>query len=433
MTALHGWGRYPRTDARVSLPVSPGECGAALHEGAPLVAHGLGRSYGDSALAPAVMSTRYLDRFAHFDSTTGLLACDAGVTLDTILRTFVPRGWFIPVTPGTRFVSVGGAIASDVHGKNHHVDGTFCTHVRQADILLGNGERVRISPSEHANLFHATCGGMGLTGIILGATLQLKPIRSSQIVQTTHKAPCLDAVVELLETQHATYSVAWIDCLARGRKLGRAVLMLGEHADAGPLVVHTRAPRPVPVDLPAMLLNRVSASAFNNLYYGREPHGGSVRTIPFEQFFYPLDAMSHWNRIYGKAGLLQYQFVLPREAGLAGLREVIGRIAGSGLGAFLAVLKVFGEANANLLSFPRAGYTLALDFKVEPGVFELLDTLDRVVLDHGGRLYLAKDARMSEAMFKAGYPRWLEFEEVRARWHALGRFASLQSTRLGLS
>jgi FAD/FMN-containing dehydrogenase len=305
--------------------------------------------------------------------------------------------------------------------------------VRHIDILLGNGEQVRASPSEHADLFHATCGGMGLTGIILGASLQLKRIHASQIVQTTLKAPCLEAVVEALETHDATYSVAWIDCLAQGRKLGRSLLMLGEHAESGPLVVHSRAPRQVPVDLPAMLLNRVSATAFNTLYYGREPGAGSVRTIPFEQFFYPLDALSHWNRIYGKAGLLQYQFVLPREAGLAALREVIACIAGSGLGAFLAVLKVFGAANANLLSFPCAGYTLALDFKVEPGVFTLLDTLDRMVLGHGGRLYLAKDARMSEAMFKAGYPRWPEFEEVRARWHAHGRFASMQSKRLGLS
>jgi FAD/FMN-containing dehydrogenase len=198
-------------------------------------------------------------------------------------------------------------------------------------------------------------------------------------------------------------------------------------------VVHSRAPRTVPVDLPAVLLNRASATAFNALYYGHAPGGDGVSTIPFEQFFYPLDALAHWNRIYGKAGLLQYQCVLPREAGPAALRDLIGRIAGSGLGAFLAVLKLFGAANANLLSFPRAGYTLALDFKVEPGVFALMDTLDRVVLDHGGRLYLAKDARMSEAMFKAGYPRWQEFEEVRARWHAHGRFASLQSKRLGLS
>jgi FAD/FMN-containing dehydrogenase len=430
-TGLHGWGRYPRAEAQLALPQSELDCKKVLAASAPLIAHGMGRSYGDSGLAHQVLSTRYLDHLVAFDAGTGLLTCSAGTTLDTILRLFVPRGWFLPVTPGTRFVTVGGAIASDVHGKNHHVDGTFGTHVRSLDLLLGNGERVTASPTVHADLFHATCGGMGLTGVILAATVQLRPIASSEIVQTTVKAPSLDAVLEALDGCTATYSVAWIDCLARNRQLGRSLLMLGEHAADGPLQAELPPPRPVPLDMPGALLNRFAATTFNALYYRKRRR--EVARVPFERFFYPLDALAQWNRIYGKAGLLQYQCVLPKEASKDGLREIIGRIAGSGLGSYLAVLKLFGRANDNLLSFPREGYTLALDFKVEPGVFGLLDQLDRIVLHHGGRLYLAKDARMSAETFRASYPRWQEFEAVRARWHALGCFASLQSRRLGLS
>lgn len=434
MSQLHGWGRYPRTEAAIALPRSDRECAAALAAGAPLIAHGLGRSYGDSALAPRVLGTRYLDRFAGFDADTGLLTCAAGVSLDAILCLFVARGWFLPVTPGTRFVTIGGAIASDVHGKNHHLDGTFCHHVRALRLLLGNGEIVTASPGENSELFHATCGGMGLTGVILAASLQLRRIASSDILQRTLKAPCLEAALEAFDAHaDARYSVAWIDCLARGARLGRSLVMLGEHAADGPLAVQTRKPVPLPFDLPAAMLSRASISAFNTLYYGRVPRTGVTRRVPFEQFFYPLDALAHWNRMYGKAGLLQYQLVLPKAAGLAGLHAVLERIALAGFGSFLAVLKVFGPANANLLSFPMAGYTLALDFRVAPAVFELLEVLDRIVLHYGGRLYLAKDARMGAATFRACYPRWPEFEAVRARWHAHGRFASLQSQRLGLS
>lgn len=431
---LHGWGRYPRLDAQVTQPLSVTQCVAALRRGAaPLIARGLGRSYGDSALAPQVLSTRHLDHFQAFDAASGLLTCAAGVSFDDILRTFVPRGWFLPVTPGTRFVTVGGAIASDVHGKNHHVDGTISAHVRRIELLLGNGERVTASPTENTDLFHATCGGMGLTGVILSATVQLKPIRGSDIIETTIKVPSLDAVLEAFDAHAAsTYSVAWIDCLARGASLGRSLLMLGEHATDGPLTAQLPNALPVPIDMPTCLLNRVTVQAFNALYYGRVCRAQSTRRLSFEPFFYPLDALSGWNRLYGKAGFVQYQFVLPKDTGVVGLREVLALIAQSGRGSFLAVLKVFGAANANHLSFPTSGYTLALDFKVEPAVFELLDALDCVVLHHGGRIYLTKDARMTETTFKASYPRWPEFEQVRALWHAHGKFASDQSRRLGL-
>ncbi len=430
---IHGWGRYPRCEADVSFPISPEQCTNVVASTDSLIARGLARSYGDSSLASRVIDTHYLDHFLAFDEATGLLSCAAGVSLNEILRVFVPRGWFLPVTPGTRFVTIGGAIASDVHGKNHHVEGSFCDHVSRIELLLGNGEQVVASPTEKQELFHATCGGMGLTGVILSATLKLKQIHSSEIVETTIKAPDLYAILDAFaENATATYSVSWIDCLARGKHLGRSLLRLGEHADDGPLTVQTNTTLPVPFDMPSILLNHATVRAFNTLYYGKSLYSRHTRHIPFEPFFYPLDKLADWNRLYGKPGFVQYQVVLPTEAGLVGLRALLERIAASGRGSFLAVLKVFGNANSNYLSFPRDGYTLALDFKVEPAVFQLLEELDHLVLDLGGRLYLSKDARMSEMTFKSGYPRWQEFEEVRAKYHAIGKFASNQSKRLGL-
>ncbi len=430
---LQGWGRYPKVDATIARPSSQHEVAAELSQTEGQIAFGLGRSYGDSGLAARVIQTRGLDRFLNFDEDSGVLTCEAGVSLDEILRVFVPRGWFLPVTPGTRFVTVGGAIASDVHGKNHHKDGTFCRHVLRMELLLGNGERVESSPSENPDLFHATCGGMGLTGIILNASFRLIPIRSSLIRETIIKAPNLEAALEGFSAQAGvTYSVAWIDCLARGKNLGRSLLMLGEHAGEGPLRMRAGQALPVPFEMPAALLNHATVKLFNAAYYGKARRGAHARLTPFEPFFHPLDILTKWNRMYGRPGFLQYQFVLPMAAGPAGLREVLERIAASGRGSFLAVLKVFGPANENMLSFSMEGYTLALDFKVEPAVFRLLDELDAVVSHHGGRLYLTKDARMSAAMFRSGYPRWEEFQQVRVKYHALGRFASLQSKRLEL-
>jgi FAD/FMN-containing dehydrogenase len=380
-----------------------------------------------------MLNTRYLDHYIEFDEQTGLLTCAAGVSLDDIVQTFVPKGWFLSVTPGTRFVTVGGAIASDVHGKNHHLDGSFCDHVMQMDLLLGNGEKVSVSPMVNADLFHATCGGMGLTGLILSATFRLKSIRSSDMLTTTIKAADIDALLDAFEeNQDASYSVAWIDCLARGKNLGRSLLMLGEHADEGPLAVKGKRRIPVPVDMPANLLNPYTVKLFNAAYFHRIRQSRISQVASLESFFYPLDTLDNWNRLYGRKGFIQYQFVLPKSDGIIGLKKILERISQSGMGSFLAVLKVFGKGNNNMLSFPKQGYTLALDFKVEPKAFELLNELDELVLDEGGRLYLAKDARMGEAAFKTGYSRWSEFESVRERYHAIGAFSSEQSRRLGL-
>lgn len=430
---LHGWGRYPVAEARVLAPAGAGETARLLaaHAGEPLIARGLGRSYGDSALAPLVIDNTRRHLLLEFDAASGVLRCEAGATLADLLDVLLPRGWFLPVTPGTKFVTVGGALASDVHGKNHHRDGCFSAHVLGFDLLLADGRVARCSRHERPELFRATCGGMGLTGIVLTVTLAMRRVASAWIDQTTLRAGSLAEALELFE-QHraASYSVAWIDCASGGARLGRSLLMLGEHAADGGLAPLPRRARAVPLDLPPRLLNRHTVGAFNACYYHR-PRAARAR-VHYEPYFYPLDGLLHWNRLYGKPGFVQYQFVLPRAAGPAALHAILARIAASGRGSFLAVLKAFGPANDNHLSFPLEGYTLALDFKLESGLFALLDELDAMVLAAGGRHYLAKDARMSAATFRQGYPRHAAFQQVRREHGALAAFASCQSRRLGL-
>lgn len=430
---IHGWGRYPRVEAQLQTPLTASGARATVAAEGALIGRGLGRSYGDSALAGRILSTRQLQHLLAFDERSGVLRCAAGISLAELLEVLVPRGWFLPVTPGTRFVSVGGAIASDVHGKNHHQDGCFSEFVECFDLLLADGSRVTCSRSEHAELFQATCGGMGLTGVILEASLRLRRIDSAYIEQTTFKAQNLEEALALLEAQHgASYSVAWIDCLASGPALGRSLLMVGEHAPAGGLQLPRQRPLGVPLDMPAQLLNRFSVQAFNALYFHRIRSAESRQRVSYESFFYPLDGIHQWNRLYGKQGFVQYQFVIPKAAGQEALRNILRRISASHRGSFLAVLKTFGAANANLLSFPLEGYTLALDFKLEAGLFQLLDELDAMVLEQGGRLYLCKDARMSEATFKRSYPQWEQLQQIRARYGAQGKFVSRQAQRLGL-
>lgn len=429
---IHGWGGYPITEASVVTPLSITACKDCFNI-SPLIPRGMGRSYGDSANAANVLQSTYLDHFIAFDQAIGLITVEAGLTIRDLLKVIVPKGWLVPVTPGTSYVTVGGAIASDVHGKNHHVAGTFGQHVQSITLLLGTGETVTTSRTENPDLFHATCGGMGLTGMILSATIQLVPIQSAAINQTTIKTSCLEEACEAFEANSsATYSVAWIDCVTTGKGLGRSVLMLGEHAKTGELAINLKDSIQVPLHAPSFLLNKASVSAFNALYYGKAPQR-KTETISMLPFFYPLDAIGGWNKLYGKAGFVQYQFVLPKTDGVANMHRILQRIAESGAGSFLAVLKQFGEANDNLLSFPMAGYTLALDFKLTNKTISLLKSLDDMVVGVGGRIYLTKDALMTEMAFKTTYPRWQEFEAVRHKYGAIGKFASTQSQRLGLA
>lgn len=430
---LQGWGRYPQIEAQLFAPLTVSACQPLIEEPQSLIARGMGRSYGDSALHERVLSTQHLHHLLAFDGVQGTLRCQAGVSLDQLLDFLVPRGWFLPVTPGTRFVSVGGAVASDVHGKNHHLHGCFSEYIDELLLGLADGSLLTCSRSEHPELFHATCGGMGLTGLIVEVSLRLTPIRSAYVNQTTFKAANLDEALQLFDAQqHKTYSVAWIDCLASGADLGRSLLMVGEHAGGGGLHLPAKRMLSVPLDMPAALLNRASVQAFNSLYYQRVHQAKSRQRVDYQSFFYPLDGIGQWNRLYGKQGFLQYQFVIPKAAGLEGLRAILSRIASSGRGSFLAVLKVFGQQNRNPLSFPLEGYTLALDFKYDSELLPLLDELDARVLEQGGRVYLTKDARMSEQTFKRSYPGWEQLQAVRARYGAQGKFISRQGQRLGL-
>lgn len=430
---ISGWGGFPKQQAQVLTPLSLSGCQSQLQQNASLLARGMGRSYGDSANAATVLQTVYLNHFIAFDSDTGLLTVEAGVMLRDILNVTVKRGWFLPVTPGTSFVTVGGAIASDVHGKNHHVAGTFGQHVVSMTMLLGNGETVTTSLTKLPDLFHATCSGMGLTGVILTASIQLIVIKSAYITQKTIKAGSLEEVCEAFEEHgESTFSVAWIDCLATGKHLGRSLLMMGEHADNGGLELAIKDPVTIPIHTPALLLNSLTLRTFNHAYYAKASHL-KTQTVSLLPYFYPLDAIGGWNRLYGKAGFVQYQFVLPKTDGVANMRTILTQIAQSGAGSFLAVLKQFGAANQNMLSFPIEGYTLALDFKVSLTNFALLQKLDELVMSMGGRVYLTKDALMQEKTFKTTYPSWQAFEAVREKYGAIGKFASAQSKRLGLA
>ncbi|WP_299379932.1 FAD-binding oxidoreductase [uncultured Kiloniella sp.] len=432
---IGGWGQYPLVEAKVSSPLSGDDLQRTIktREDKAYIARGLGRSYGDSSLSSTIISTRYLNRFHSFNEKTGVLTCDAGVSLDEVLDTFVHRGWFPSVTPGTRFVTIGGAIASDVHGKNHHTVGAFCDHVLSFRILIANGDILNCSPSENRDLFLATCGGMGLTGLITDATIKLLKVESSFIEETTCKARNLKECLELFDTHNsAPYSVAWIDCLKQGKDLGRSLLMLGRHSGQGGYDDLKKTALSIPFNLPEVCLNKLTVGAFNALYYGRIRKQTQERHVHYGPYFYPLDGIGNWTRLYGAKGFVQYQFVIPKDAGLEGMTRVLDKIAKSGAGSFLSVLKVFGKGNDNFLSFPFEGYTLALDFKVSVQTFELLDQLDAIVQDYGGRVYLTKDARMSDHVFKAGYPQWEVFQSVREKYGAIGTFASLQSRRLGL-
>lgn len=427
---ITSWGKYPHIDATVNYLQFKSQL---IKLQSNTIARGLGRSYGDSALSPHIIDCHKLDYFQSFNPETGTLTCNAGVSLDTILQHFVPKGWFLPVTPGTKFVTIGGAVASDVHGKNHHLSGCFSDHVQSFELLTVNLGILKCSRNDHPKLFYATCGGMGLTGVILSVSFNLLPIKSAYIKQKTIKSNNLKQLLNLFETtKHYTYSVAWIDCLATGDNLGRSLLILGEHAESGPLITHTKSKLTIPVNLPSMLLNPHTIKIFNALYFHRVRHKETIATVHYDSFFYPLDTLNHWNNIYGKNGFTQYQFVIPKSAGINGLTEILTKVSNSNQGSLVAVLKLFGKNNANYLSFPIEGYTLALDFKLTPKVLALLDELDAIVTKFNGRLYLSKDVRMSEKMFKTSYPQWKLFQAVRQHYQANRVFQSLQSQRIGL-
>lgn len=428
---LSGWGRYPELNARVARPDRYQELTDWAQQ--RCLARGMGRAYGDAAISASgttVLMTR-LNRFLAFDNETGVLQAEAGVTLDEILHVVMPRGWFLPVTPGTRYVSLGGAVAADVHGKNHHHVGSFSAFVLDIELFTPGGVII-CSPGRHSGIFWATVGGMGMTGLMGAITVQLKRIPSADMLVQHHPAANLSAVFELMNsTEHDDeYTVAWIDCLASGKNLGRSVFMRGHHTEGalgpGPKAGGLR----LPLNLPTAALNKLSVKTFNAFYYRWEGRKQKPFRCDIAPFFYPLDGIRDWNRLYGKPGFVQYQFVLPAESAEAGLQTVLQRLSQSGNASFLAVLKRFGAAGSGMLSFPMPGITLALDLPLRSGTLGLLDTLDAIVLEHGGRVYLAKDARMAASSFARMYPQLEDWRHIRRTLDPDGLFLSALGQRL---
>lgn len=443
--SLSGWGRTNPTvaDVEAVAPDAMAEVVARSGERGVLV-RGLGRSYGDAAQNGGGLVVTIDDEQSTpvVDEASGTMTVSAGRSLDAVLAHLVPRGWFVPVTPGTRFVTVGGAIASDIHGKNHHVDGSFGDHLLSLRLLTADGTVHDLTPD--SDLFWATVGGMGLTGVILDATVRLLRIETSRMSVDTTRIPDLDTLFAAMSEGDDTfrYSVAWIDLMAKGRQLGRSVLTRGDHATldqlegdamASPLEYGPRQLVSIPPIVPPMgVLNRATVGAFNELWFRKSPRRrvGELQTIA--NYFHPLDLVGSWNRLYGAQGMVQYQFVVPFGAEPT-MRAVIERLADSGITSFLAVLKRFGAANRAPLSFPFPGWTLALDVpSASSGLAELLHGLDRLVLDAGGRHYFAKDACTTPSAVQRGYPRLEEWKAVRRRVDPTGRWQSDLGRRLGL-
>lgn len=443
---LSGWGRTPSSAADVAVPANVGDA-AALVEGAGkngALARGLGRSYGDAALngGGTIIETGAISRIRRLDPEGPTVTVEAGMSFDELLAALVPLGYFVPVTPGTRFVTVGGAIAADVHGKNHHVDGSIQRHVESFGLLLADGRTMRVDAASEPEMFAATCGGLGLTGIVTEATLRLLRIETAQMRVTRERTANLGATLERFaeSDDRYHYSVAWIDCLARGKAMGRSVLMRANHARVDEVPVERRvnalswstgAGVPWPPLTPGGLLRRSTVALFNEAYYRRAPATEREEYEGIVPYFYPLDRVREWNRAYGPRGFVQYQFVVPYGAEDT-LRDVLGRLSREGVPSMLAVLKRMGPGHG-MLSFPVAGWTLALDIPARvPGLGPLLDGLDQLIADAGGRVYLAKDARLRRELLPTMYPELDRWKAVRARLDPAGRWQSDLARRLDL-
>jgi decaprenylphospho-beta-D-ribofuranose 2-oxidase len=444
---LSGWGGTAPTSATV-VPVSDaGSVPQAVKaaDGRGLVARGLGRSYGDAAqnAGGTVLDMTGAARLLRLDGEKGIVEAEAGTSLHDLMRYLVPMGWFVPVTPGTRFVTLGGAVAADIHGKNHHVDGSFAQHVLSLELVTPDGTVRDIGPDRDPELFWATAGGMGLTGVITRVTLQLVPVDTSWMLVDTERATDLDDLMDRLVRGDADYrySVAWIDLLARGRSMGRAVLTRGDHAGVDDLPPRRRRdPRAfdakplltLPSLVPNGLLRRSTVTAFNELWFRKAPRERRGEAQRISTFFHPLDGVLEWNRVYGPAGFVQYQYAVPDGAEDV-VRQSVEAISSAGAPSFLAVLKRFGPGNAGPLSFPQAGWTLALDLPAgAPGLAPLFALLDDLVLAAGGRLYLAKDARVPPELLPRMYPRLEEWRAVRERVDPDRRLVSDLARRLSL-
>lgn len=437
---LDGWGHTTASVAEVTSPADEREIAALFTTSREVIARGLGRSYGDAAQlgGGVVLLNRGLAGIGAIDEH-GVVCVGAGVSIDELLQVAVPEGWFVPVTPGTRQVTIGGAVASDVHGKNHHVDGSFANHVLDMRIVTPSGA-FTISPTHDPELFWATFGGMGLTGVVTSVTLRLLHIETDQVLVDTDRYANLDEVMAAMASgdDDYRYSVAWVDCMTKGSHMGRAILTRGEHALAADVAAPTlRGPKKpkllVPFSAPSGLLNPLTVKAFNEVWFRSAPRHEEREPTPLSTFFHPLDGVRDWNRLYGPRGFVQYQFSVPGNAGET-VTNAIERLSESGVASFLAVLKRFGPANPGPLSFPMAGWTLALDLPVGPAKLPgLLDELDEIVIGAGGRIYFAKDARLSPEKVRAMYPRLDDFLDVKRRVDPNNQLTSDLARRLQLT
>lgn len=438
---LSGWGNFPSHETRIIEPGNLPDLVKAISLG-QVIARGNGRSYGDSAISQHnTLSMKQFDKIVTFNERQGQLVVEAGVLLSDIINAFLPRGWFPAVTPGTKYVTIGGMIAADVHGKNHHKEGSFRNFVDWIDLIEANGKTQRCSLKQNKELFEWTIGGMGLTGVIVRAAIRLRPVETSWMKQRTIPTANLDETIDLFEESAAVdYSAAWLDCLSSGDRLGRSLVILGEHAAlddleeskrSNPLKAVNRRRLSVPFNFPKWFLNRATVSAFNNLYYWMGQRNRGETLIDMDSYFYPLDAVSDWNKIYGKGSLAQFQCVLPLQKSRKGLRDLLMTVSGSKQGSFLSVLKRFGKQEGGL-SFPMEGYTLAMDFPANKKTFALMQVLDDITLAHGGRFYLAKDARMRQSTLHKSDQRVKAYAQMRRQGNMHLAFQSAQSERLGL-
>lgn len=428
---ISNWGLYPSVECDLFIPNNYEEVKKFIIENKQIIARGNGRCYGDASISNKIISSIGLNKIIEFNEITGVISCQSGVLLSTILTYVVPKEYFLPVTPGTKFITVGGALASDIHGKNHHIDGVFSDHVIEVKIINEKGDIITTKPGEE--LFSQTAGGMGLTGFILEVKFKLKKIETSYIKQTAVRAKDLNEIFSFFEKyNNYTYSVAWIDCFARGKDIGRSVLLLGEHARLSevinkkePLLTHKKPFLNIPFFFPSWVLNPLFIKIFNILFYHKPSSKIDNSITHYDPFFYPLDKINNWNRIYGQSGFIQYQFVIPKENSYNGVRKILEILSSNNLGSFLAVLKLFGKSHENnFLKFPIEGYTLALDIKITKNLLNILDRLDDIVTSYGGKIYLTKDARMSKMNYDLQYPNKLPKSN---------KFVSHQSVRLNQS